>query len=188
MSGERLAEIRTELDYPSQYALEFDAKEMARELLAEVERLWSERDKLGRKAVKRLAKQMADESRIKALNIRNGVAELEMDEARELCAAYVGAARAMLTGAENYSETRVDFEVKVAESPERYVLTVQRAGKLTPHEARQQAEAERDEARNLAQVSLDILRNVSDEPMRELFGVDDMGELPSWFTRYGGES
>lgn len=44
---------------------------------------------------------------------------------------------------------------------------------------------ERDEARDLAQVSLDILRNVSDEPMRELFGVDDMGELPDWFTRYG---
>jgi hypothetical protein len=91
--------------------------------------------KLGDKAVKRLAKQMADQSRIKALSIRNGVATLEMDEARELCAAYVGAARTMLTGAENYSETRVDFAVKVAESPERYVLTVQRA------------EAERDQLR-----------------------------------------
>lgn len=50
--------------------------------------------------------------------------------------------------------------------------------------------AERDEARELACVSLDILKNVSAEPMRELYGVDDFGELPEWFTGYGkrGES
>jgi len=48
--------------------------------------------------------------------------------------------------------------------------------------------AERDEARELARVSLDILRNVSDEPMRELFEVDDMGKLPDWFTGYGKPS
>ena len=47
---------------------------------------------------------------------------------------------------------------------------------------------ERDEARELARVSLDILRNVSDEPMRELFEVDDMDELPGWFTGYGKPS
>ena len=45
--------------------------------------------------------------------------------------------------------------------------------------------AERDEARELARVSLDILCNVSDEPMCELFEVDDMDEMPGWFTRYG---
>lgn len=44
--------------------------------------------------------------------------------------------------------------------------------------------ADVNEARELAQVSLDILRNISDEPLRELFGVDDMGEFPEWFTRY----
>jgi len=48
--------------------------------------------------------------------------------------------------------------------------------------------AERDEARELARVSLDILRNVSDEPMRELFEVDDMDEMPGWFTGYGKPS
>lgn len=48
--------------------------------------------------------------------------------------------------------------------------------------------AERDEARELACVSLDILRNVSDEPMRELYGVEDMDEMPAWFTRYGKAS
>lgn len=47
---------------------------------------------------------------------------------------------------------------------------------------------ERDEARELACVSLDILRNVSDEPMRELYGVEDMDEMPAWFTRYGKAS
>lgn len=47
---------------------------------------------------------------------------------------------------------------------------------------------ERDDARELARVSLDILRNVSDEPIRELYGVDDMEEMPEWFTRYGKPS
>lgn len=49
----------------------------------------------------------------------------------------------------------------------------------------QELRAQRDEARELARVSLDILRNVSDEPMRELFGVEDMDEMPGWFTGYG---
>jgi len=49
----------------------------------------------------------------------------------------------------------------------------------------QELRAQRDEARELARVSLDILRNVSDEPMRELFDVEDMGEMPDWFTGYG---
>jgi chorismate mutase len=60
------------------------------------------------------------------------------------------------------------------------------------HEARDywqdqtvKATEERDEARELARASLDILRNVSDEPMHELFEVDDMDELPGWFTGYG---
>lgn len=47
---------------------------------------------------------------------------------------------------------------------------------------------ERDEARELACVSLDILKNVSDEPMRELYDVDDFGEMPDWFTGYGKPS
>lgn len=55
----------------------------------------------------------------------------------------------------------------------------------------EQLRAERDEARELACACLDILRDISDEPMRVLFGVEDMGEMPDWFTRYqkpgGGE-
>lgn len=49
----------------------------------------------------------------------------------------------------------------------------------------QELRAERDGARELACVALDILRNVSDLPVRELFGVDGLDELPGWFTGYG---
>jgi hypothetical protein len=70
--------------------------------------------------------------------------------------------------------------------PERWrALTAERD---TANERAEKAKAERDEARELARASLDILRNVSDEPMRELFEVDDMDELPGWFTGYGKPS
>lgn len=39
MSGERLAVVRATVTAPSKYALEHDAKDMACELLAEVDRL-----------------------------------------------------------------------------------------------------------------------------------------------------
>ena len=49
-------------------------------------------------------------------------------------------------------ETRIEFDVKIAESPELYTLAVQRhgPGALTPHEARQRAEATVDRAQTLA--------------------------------------
>lgn len=75
---------------------------------------------------------------------------------------------------------------EVAELAEEHIATLAALAQTTA--ALEQVRGERDEARGLAQVSLDILRNVSDESMRELFGVDDMGELPAWFTRYGGKS
>jgi hypothetical protein len=65
-----------------------------------------------------------------------------------MAAMYVAMAKTMLGDAENYSETPLEFHVKIAEEVERYILTVQRTGpgKLTPHEARRRAEAERDTA------------------------------------------
>jgi hypothetical protein len=81
---------------------------------------------------------------LRSLDFRNG-GTLDIQPAREMVAYWVGAARALLGDAENYSETRVDFGIP--EDPQRYAFIVQRAGKLTPHEARKQAEAERDEAR-----------------------------------------
>ena len=101
-------------------------------------------------AQQRLIDDMMERTRIRDLDFRNGV-NLEIQAAREVASLYVAAARTMLGDAENYSETPVSFTVKVAESPEEYVLIVQRAGKLTPHEARKRAETERDAA--LAEVA-----------------------------------
>lgn len=141
-------------------------------------------------AINRMAQHYIDETHIKALEIRNG-ANLELQPAQDMVALWVASARTMLGDAENYSETpvglpsSVSMDVKLAGEVEMFTLTVQRAGRLTPHQARVKAEQERDEARELARVSLDILRNVSNEPMRELFGVEDMDEMPGWFTGYG---
>ncbi|WP_031030075.1 MULTISPECIES: hypothetical protein [unclassified Streptomyces] len=76
------------------------------------------------------------------MDFRNGM-HMEMEPARELLASWVAAARTMLGDAPNYTETKVSMDVKVAESPEMYTLVVQRhaPGALTPHEARQKAEA-----------------------------------------------
>ena len=84
-------------------------------------------------------KQLA-EIGLKAMDFRNGMS-MEIEPAREMVAHWVGAARAMLGDAPNYSETPIEMEVKVGESPERYAFVLQRVGKLTPHQARQRAEA-----------------------------------------------
>lgn len=78
-----------------------------------------------------------------------GAVNLELVPPRELALAWVRAARDLLGGAPSYSETPVAFSaasmtVGAAGEPERYILTVQRAGKITPHQARLEAEAERD--------------------------------------------
>lgn len=128
------------------------------ELLADRARMAAELEQVRgnayAEAVEKYAADMADQTQIKSMEIRGGTFHLELDDAREMTAALVATARTMLGDAENYSETRVGFpagkvewEVKLAGELDRYVFTVQRAGKLTPHEARMRAEAERDEAR-----------------------------------------
>jgi hypothetical protein len=99
-------------------------------------------DVLGQAAAQQWIQKQIDETGIRAMDFRNG-AEMELEPARELVACWVAAARAMLGDAPNYSETKVSMDVKVAESPELYTLVVQRhaPGALTPHEARQRAEA-----------------------------------------------
>jgi hypothetical protein len=79
---------------------------------------------------------------IRSLGFRNGV-HMDLQPARELLAYQVAAARAMLGDAPNYSETKLEYDIKVAESPELYTIVIQRhaPGALTPHEARQKAEA-----------------------------------------------
>ncbi|MCA1218673.1 hypothetical protein [Streptomyces sp. 8L] len=118
-------------------------------LPAQLARVTAERDELlteldGRdaEARERWIQKSLDETRIRSMEFRNG-AEMQIEPARELLAHWVAAARAVLGDAPNYSET-VAMDVKVAESPARYSLVVQRLAPraLTPHEARQRAEAD----------------------------------------------
>ncbi|NUL14478.1 hypothetical protein [Streptomyces lunaelactis] len=85
-----------------------------------------------------IEKQLA-ETGLKSMDFRNGMT-MEVEPARDMVAQWVGAARAMLGDAPNYTETPVEMVVKVAENPERFAFTLQRVGKITPHQARQQAE------------------------------------------------
>lgn len=115
---------------------------------------------LDRAAAQQWIEKQLSETGLKNMDFRNGVT-MELEPAREMVAAWCGAARAMLGDAPNYSETPIEFPdgdaepggkiemgVKVAESPERYVFILQRVGPhtLTPHEARQKADRERDDA------------------------------------------
>ncbi|MFG2747238.1 hypothetical protein ACGFY0_45305, partial [Streptomyces chartreusis] len=124
-------------------------------------------------ARERWIQKQLDETGLKAMDFRNGMA-MEIQPARELVAHWVGAARAMLGDAPNYTETPIEMEVKVGESPERFAFVLQRVGKLTPHQARQQAEerAKRAEAELLRSVNaretLCADRNAAEERAREL--------------------
>ncbi|QLJ06789.1 hypothetical protein HZZ00_37815 (plasmid) [Streptomyces sp. NEAU-sy36] len=97
---------------------------------------------LGQAAAQQWIDKQLAETGIRAMDFRNGM-QMELEPARELLAAQVAAARAMLGDAPNYTETKLEFDVKVAESPELYTIVIQRhaPGALTPHEARQKAEA-----------------------------------------------
>jgi len=124
----------------------------AEEQRQRAEKAEAERDELlaelaGRdeEARERWIQKQLDETGIKAMDFRNGMS-MEIEPARELVAHWVGAARAMLGDAPNYTETPIEMEVKVGESPERFIFVLQRAGKLTPHQARQQAEERAEKA------------------------------------------
>jgi hypothetical protein len=125
-------------------------------LLAERDELLAELDGRDEKARKRWIKKQEQQLGIRYADFRAGKWEMDLAMGREMAAAYVAMAKTMLGDAPNYTETRLEFDVKIAESPEVYTLVVQRhaPGALTPHEARQRAEAERDAA--LAEV--DVLR------------------------------
>jgi hypothetical protein len=153
----------------------FNSERLADAVLAEIDD----------EAIDRMAKHYIDETHIKALEIRNG-ANLELQPAQDMVALWVAAARTMLGDAENYSETpvglpsSVSMDVKLAGEFEMFTLTVQRAGKLTPHQARIKAERERDDARNVALLCRDVLQQMPTF-LDELLGVD-LEELPDWFT------
>ncbi|MFJ6616655.1 hypothetical protein ACIQOW_03600 [Kitasatospora sp. NPDC091335] len=101
-------------------------------------------EELTSEAGERWIRSQENQLGIKWADFRAGRWEMDLAAGRDFAAAYVAAARALLGDAPNYSETKLMFDVKIAESPETYTLVVQRhtPGALTPHEARQQAEAE----------------------------------------------
>lgn len=107
-----------------------------------------------------ITEQMAQVG-VRAAEYRNGVATMDLEPAREMVAMWVGACRGLIGTGPNYSETvltdrvdhlakrgdRIEMGVKVAESTDKYIITVQRDafGTLTPHEARMRAEKQRDD-------------------------------------------
>ena len=139
-------------------------------------------DLLGEEALNRMAAELMADTRLKAMDVRNG-GSIDVEPSRELVALWVGAARGILGVAENYAEIRVDLgidlgladppaaaemTVKVAEDPERFVFRLQRAGKLTPHEARNLAEERAD----AAEAALTLLTAA---PPREVLKVTEWG-------------
>lgn len=115
-----------------------DANAMVEELLAEA-------------AAQRWVADRIKQIGIRSMDFRNG-ASMDLEPAREMVAMWVGACRGLLGDAPNYSETIMDVlpnvgdaietTVKVAESLDRYIVTVQRdhPGAMSPHQARQRAE------------------------------------------------
>lgn len=116
---------------------------------AELDELLAELDGRDEKARKRWIRKQEKQLGIRFADFRAGRWEMDLAMGRDMAAAYVAMAKAMLGDAPNYTETKLEFDVKVAESPEVYTLVVQRhaLGALTPHEARQRAEAELATAR-----------------------------------------
>lgn len=176
-----------------------DLLKFRRKLLSCVDELtqaWAELEELGTDAY---AEKLLSQARLRSMEIRGGSFEMDLTEAQEMAAAYVAMCRTMLGDAENYTETpigfptaKTEFTVKIAESPvDWYVLTVQRKWKLTPHEARKRAEAERDEARSLARfLRLELIDDGDpDEVDRSIREVElDLGEdepLPDWLAADG---
>ncbi|MFJ4680537.1 hypothetical protein [Kitasatospora sp. NPDC088783] len=90
-------------------------------------------------AAQRYAEELMAATRLKSAEFRQGAA-MEIEPARELAELWVGCARGMLGDAPNYSETAVVMEAGLAGQGERFAFTLQRAGRLTPHEARIAAE------------------------------------------------
>ncbi|MER6515061.1 hypothetical protein ABT158_50235 [Nonomuraea sp. NPDC001636] len=97
------------------------------------------------------AQALADQTLLRGLTVEDGGINLDLIPPREIAALWVHCAIGMLGDAPNYTETEVkmpsvSLEISPAGMYDRYALIVQRVGKLTPHEARQQAEARAEQA------------------------------------------
>lgn len=121
------------------------AREDVPALLALVDELLTELDGRDEAARERWADKMMEETKLLHMDFRNG-ATMTLELAKDLAAAMVAAAKPLLVNAPNYSETIAMGPFGIDGERERYTFVVQRVGKLTPHEARQQAEARATEA------------------------------------------
>lgn len=122
-------------------------------------------------ALDRMANTLLEETNLRAMDFRNGMS-MEIKPARALAANFVGAARAMLGEAPNYSETPVEMTTSLAADPEvpatweKFAFIVQRIapGKLTPHEARMAAEQRADAAEAKQQAVADLIARARRRP------------------------
>lgn len=161
-------------------------------LRAAYEEAADERDRLHNEGVDAMAERLLQETNMRSMDFRNGMS-MEIEPARALAANFVGAARAMLGDAPNYSETPVEFEFGLAGQPERFVFIAQRVGKLTPHQARQQAERERDEIRAecedwhqkaaVLHDAIERVRAVCDKAEHGALRWEDPLPVPDWVAR-----
>ena len=132
------------------------------------------------------AEALAGQTRIRELSVKDSGINLDLIPPHEIALLWVHAARGMLGDAPNYSETPVEWpreamsmEVKAAGEYESFVLTVQRKGKITPHEARQAAEAERDQL----SAQLDRVHEVCDRGEWGAVRWADPLPVPEWVDR-----
>jgi len=127
---------------------------VVRKLLTEIERLGGELETL----LEEKAAAFVDATTMfRGLTIRDGQAHLEIEPAREMILIWCASVRAMLDEhqAQNYTELElempansVSLDIQDGQNPtDSYTLTLQRRYGKTPHQLREQAERERDEAR-----------------------------------------
>lgn len=121
---------------------------------------------------KSLTAAVERQTQLTKMSINEGALEIDVIPPREVVINHVLAARAMLGDAQNYSETPVELppsaEFGIGTAGERYVVIVQRPGKLTPHQARLRAEAKyeriRDAVLALADEQGQVAANLPTQP------------------------
>lgn len=109
---------------------------------------------------KRLADEIARQTLLAGMTIDRGATQIDVVPTREVVINWVLAARDMLGDAVNYIETVAalppSVEFGIGTAGERFVVIIQRAGRLSPHQARLRAEHARDQI-------LDTLRARADQ-------------------------
>ena len=99
----------------------------------------------------RLSAEIDRQTRLISMSVDQGAMQIDVVPTREVVINWVLAARDMLGDAANYAETTATLpasvELGIGTAGERYTVTIQRQGKLTPHQARLQAENAHDRLR-----------------------------------------